>query len=335
MISNTLITDYFGKVQIVTDPLLGDGSDRKLYRVFPKGNKKKAVIFVQNNNQKENLNFFEIAAQLDENKIPVPKLLGRSKDQLNYLIEDLGSKNLAQEILTWKKDKSSKLILAYQNAIQLLIKLQNIDLGKYPKFYKNRSFSLKLLEKDMIYFQEQFLKRMGYTGHFIDGPKSDFVEINQCISRLVANVFVHRDFQSRNFMSKNNQLFLIDFQSAIKGNIYYDLVSMLYASYSGLDDTARETLIKYYLKVSNVDKSYEEFKEIFDLVLFTRRMRSLGSYTFLSMVKGHAHFMKNIGKTLDELLRVWKISPSLQAYPSLNKMISSLSNLSYPIPGSG
>ena len=54
-------------------------------------------------------------------------------------------------------------------------------------------------------------------------------------------------FQSRNIMIRNDEPFIIDFQSARIGPLQYDLASLLIDPYVNLSDEIQKTLFEIYL----------------------------------------------------------------------------------------
>ena len=59
--------------------------------------------------------------------------------------------------------------------------------------------------------------------------------------------FMHRDFQSQNIYFKDGAVRYIDFQTATRGLLQYDAVSLLKDAYVVLQDSQREALLDFYL----------------------------------------------------------------------------------------
>src|SRR4030095_5077750 len=60
-------------------------------------------------------------------------------------------------------------------------------------------------------------------------------------------VFVHRDYHSRNLMVDGSRIGIIDFQDALMGPATYDLASLLKDAYIELDEAVVEDLIDHFL----------------------------------------------------------------------------------------
>ncbi len=111
--------------------------------------------------------------------------------------------------------------------------------------------------------------------------------INEAL--LQPQVFVHRDFHSRNLMvlppsaSDNRGPGVIDFQDALRGPIGYDLVSLLKDCYISWSRERVERWVKGYRRVignlgANVGDSEYQFLRWFDLIGVQRHIKVLGIF---------------------------------------------------------
>jgi len=60
---------------------------------------------------------------------------------------------------------------------------------------------------------------------------------------------MYRDFQTRNMMLKNGEIYFIDFQSGRKGALQYDLASFIYSSSTHMNDDLEKKLIDLYRNI--------------------------------------------------------------------------------------
>ena len=72
--------------------------------------------------------------------------------------------------------------------------------------------------------------------------------------------FVHRDFHASNIMIKNKKFGLIDSQDAIRGNLLYDVASLIDDVRIKLPLTLKSSLFSYYLSKTKKIKEDEEKK---------------------------------------------------------------------------
>jgi aminoglycoside/choline kinase family phosphotransferase len=116
----------------------------------------------------------------------------------------------------------------------------------------------------------------------------------------------------------------IDYQSAYLGTPYYDLASLLFASKSGLDDNARESLLSYFYEIAGIAIGFEEYRSYFFLFVLIRRLRSLGTYGFLATVKGKTGFLNKVGPTLAELQFLLTEKAELKGFHQTLNLVNTL-----------
>jgi N-acetylmuramate 1-kinase len=123
-------------------------------------------------------------------------------------------------------------------------------------------------------------------------------------------VFVHRDYHSRNLMfyEKHNPG-IIDFQDAVIGPVTYDLVSLLRDSYIAWPDKQVYLWLEHYRQlllsqnlVDNDDR--EQFIRWFDWMGIQRQLKVLGIFSRLNYRDGKSNYLNDIPQTLNYLLKV-------------------------------
>jgi hypothetical protein len=126
---------------------------------------------------------------------------------------------------------------------------------------------------------------------------------------LQPNVFVHRDYHSRNLMvmgARNPGV--IDFQDAVRGPIGYDLVSLLKDCYIAWPRERVERWVSGYraLLVSRggvaagcVGKDEREFLRWFDLIGVQRHIKVLGIFARLWYRDGKMGYLRDLPLTLE------------------------------------
>jgi aminoglycoside/choline kinase family phosphotransferase len=127
--------------------------------------------------------------------------------------------------------------------------------------------------------------------------------INEAL--LQPQVFVHRDFHSRNLMvlppsvAKSGGPGVIDFQDALRGPIGYDLVSLLKDCYISWSRERVERWVKGYRRVlgnlgANVGDSEYQFLRWFDLIGVQRHVKVLGIFCRLWYRDGKAGYLGDL-----------------------------------------
>ena len=271
--------------------LSGDASFRKFFRIK---NKKRAILVFSEKEKKNNLLIYDaINKVLIKNKIKAPKLKYQNYKK-NYIeIEDLGDKSVF-DILTKSKEK----IILYFKIISILSKLQKIKNKKILTF-KKKNYLIPKYTKKMLY-EESKLFIDWYTPTVVKkNNKIINSKIKKIIKTLINNlkiktkVFVHRDFHVSNMMIYKNNIFLIDSQDAVYGNVAYDLASLI-------DDVRIKTTLKdkekIFSKFIEINKkiNIEKFKNDFEILSVLRNLKIIGIFSRLSIRDKKNKYLKFI-----------------------------------------
>lgn len=121
-------------------------------------------------------------------------------------------------------------------------------------------------------------------------------------------VFVHRDFHSRNLMlTQENNPGVIDFQDAVHGPISYDLVSLLKDCYIKWSTDEIHAWLDVYLEelaARDVELGFErkEFQRWFDLMGVQRHLKASGIFARLSYRDGKHDFLNDVPRTLSYIV---------------------------------
>ncbi|MCW8804536.1 MAG: phosphotransferase enzyme family protein, partial [Ignavibacteriaceae bacterium] len=204
-------------------PIAQSGSYRKYFRI---NGKEKTAIGVFNSDKRENRAFISLTKHFIKKGFSVPQLYAQQLKENIYLIEDLGDTTLFSLIEKEKtNDSLSKKVLSYyEGALNQLIRFQ-IDGGKgldYSVCYPREKFDKQSILWDLNYFKYYFLKLVNIP---FDEQKleNDFNTFSEFLLSANSKHFMYRDFQSRNILVYNDQLYFIDYQGGKKGALQYDV----------------------------------------------------------------------------------------------------------------
>ncbi len=141
--------------------------------------------------------------------------------------------------------------------------------------------------------------------------------INEAL--LQPQVFVHRDYHSRNLMVLQPPRVgpgVIDFQDALRGPIGYDLVSLLKDCYINWSRERVERWVRGYRRVlgnlgANVGDSEYQFMRWFDLIGVQRHVKVLGIFGRLWHRDGKAGYLADLPLTLEYVRDACRRYPEL------------------------
>lgn len=300
-------------------PLSPDGSNRIYYRITAPGITPFIAVDAAGCSAKEkssglsqNNSFRLIQEHLKKLNFPVPRYLINSSagDDL-YLLEDLGDTTLHNFVKThgW----NSRTVTIYRQAISLLLKLQiNAAENFNPEWaYAGGFYDHELIVKrELNYFLEEFVInycQIKITATLRAKLAAEFKLLADTALLAPTNLFLYRDFQSKNLMLFQDKIFLIDFQGARLGPGYYDLAALINDPYTEMPPLLRQELQTLYydqLKLVNQAGSSrfnpENFAFNYAVFSLIRTLQTLGAFGYLTRC-GKNHFAQYVRPALTNL----------------------------------
>ena len=330
------LTRSIGETPIEILPIAASGSARKYYRIFTE---RRSMIGTYSENTEENKAFLAFSKHFHELGLNVPEVFTVNKEKTCYLQSDFGDDNLFAHVQkslmanVGPSTGSGTLIPLYKKALSHLVKLQVLGHQglDYSKAYPTPSFDRQAILDDLNYFKYYFVKPHEEIDFNEARLGKDFEAFADFVSQAPCDFFMYRDFQSRNIMVKDNELYFIDFQGGRKGPLNYDVVSLLYQVKAQIPQAVRDELIPYYKEELKQFVNPDEVK--FDLYqpyfVYLRLLQVLGAYGFRGLIQKKSHFIESIPFALKEL-KTWNEKHPLTDYPELQHILSQLSTLNYP-----
>jgi aminoglycoside/choline kinase family phosphotransferase len=264
--------------------ILGDASFREFYKI--EKNSRFTILVKANKDKFRNLILYAaINELLIKNKIKAPKLVQEYFLKNMMEIENLGSYSFLEHIKN-KKNKFND----YKKLIDLIIKLQKINFKNYIKFRNNKirikKHNLPELHKESDLFFDWYLKNNSEKKDFKKNKKKIKKELNGLYKKLYFQemCFVHRDFHASNIMVKDKKFGLIDSQDALRGNLLYDVASLIDDVRIKLPIKLKSSLFSYYLsKTSKIKNNTEKLlaQNDFDILSVQRNLKILGIFVRL------------------------------------------------------
>lgn len=292
------IKENLGNIEYSLTAVSGDASFRRYFRLVSSDHH---FIAVDSPPEKEsNDAFVHITHLLAAEGLPVPHIHYSSLDFGFFLLNDLGDE-LLLDILN-----ENNVETLYNKALNALEIIQQTSATSLPLYDE------KLLLQEMELFREWFLK-----SHLsLQINDDDNQMLNETFNDLVDNalqqpqVFVHRDFHSRNLMNIDGKHpGIIDYQDAVLGPITYDLASLLRDCYiSWPNEKVNEFALIYYHKlinnqaINNIDE--KSFLKWFDLMGIQRHLKAIGIFSRLNIRDNKSNYLQDIPRTLSYIKSV-------------------------------
>ena len=235
--------------------------------------------------------FVQIAELFGATGVTVPKVLAKDVERGFLLLSDLGNTTYLKQL---NPDTAHKL---YLDAIDSLILLQvHSRPGLLPEYDR------ELLHRELMLFPDW------YIGKHLKATLTDAQtqSLNGVFDILLANnlaqpqVYVHRDYHSRNLMvlDKGNPG-ILDFQDAVYGPITYDLVSLLRDAYIQWDEEmVLDWTIRYWERARRaglpVSHDVDAFYRDFEFMGLQRHLKVLGIFARLYHRDGKDGYLNDI-----------------------------------------
>ena len=280
-------------------------SNRKYYRM---SSEKVSFIGAFNPDVKENRAFVSFSHTFASLGLKVPEVLSVSDDYTTYLQTDIGDETLFS-FLQKKRAQvfPASVIEKYKQVLSELPRFQKLG-GEhidFSKSYPRAAFDKQSMMWDLNYFKYYFLKLSGvaFDEQLLENDYTVFVDY---LLSEKSDYFLYRDFQSRNIMLKNNEIYFIDYQGGRKGPLQYDVASLLYDAKADIPEEIRKELLDYYLDrlAEYVDIDRKAFVEKFYAFVLIRIMQAMGAYGYRGFYEKKTHFLQSIPYALKNLKTV-------------------------------
>ena len=276
----------------------GDASARRIYRISGDDS---SVIGVYGPDIAENRAFIGFTQTFRQLNLPVPELLYVNLTENCYLLEDLGDETLFSRLIRQRNQQpghfSEAIKQLYLEAVGRLCEFQIRGAEKidYSLCYQTAEFNETAWKTDHDLFLDKYIRVLQYR-EYEKIIENDLDAHREMLKRYPGELFLYRDFQSRNIMVTDKGLKFIDYQSGRKGHPAYDIASLAYDAKADLPDSFRMKLSEYHADMisSETKISRAEMLEAFPLYALLRVLQALGSYLRNAFAKGDAKFFESI-----------------------------------------
>lgn len=276
-------------------PASEDASFRRYYRLVSAGESR--IVMDAPPDKEDCRPFLDVTERLLASGINVPRVFAQDLTKGFLLLSDLGEELYLDKLSEHNVDE------LYGDAIRALVLMQSHAPLQNLPFYTE-----SLLMQEMALFRDWLLAKHVQKS-LSERQLMQLQELFVCLTESAmaqAQVFVHRDFHSRNLILNKNNPGVIDYQDAVLGPQSYDLVSLLKDCYIKWPRAkVEEWLLQYYHQLDEVIRaqlSKEEFKRGFDLMGVQRHLKASGIFARLYHRDGKSDYLKDIPRTLSYIV---------------------------------
>ncbi len=279
------LTEEVKLTYLNVEPASSDASFRRYFRVTT-GNA--SLILMDAPPEKENsVPFVETAYRLANLNVHTPEIHAKNLDLGFILLEDFGDKDYLSQLTSL--DAADSL---YRDAIDSLLLIQQGEPNTIERY------SAEKLREEMSLFENWYLKQhlkleLTQQQTSLLSSTQDFL-VKTCLEQ--PQVWVHRDFHSRNLMvTTENTPGVIDFQDMVTGPITYDLASLFKDCYIEWPRHQQlRWLNQYYEKLESPHFSFAQLERWFDLTAFQRHLKVLGIFCRLNYRDGKPAYLNDL-----------------------------------------
>jgi aminoglycoside/choline kinase family phosphotransferase len=244
--------------------------------------------------------FVAVARLFRDAGVHVPEVLAQDLDQGFLLLTDLGHTTYLSAL---NESTARELYLASNDA---LVRIQQASRpGVLPEYDR------ALLTRELMLFPEWYVAK--HLGVAMGDPQKAILDT--VFERLLANnlaqpqVYVHRDWHSRNLMVSDPNPGILDFQDAVYGPITYDLASIYRDAYIQWDEEMQlDWVIRYWEKARAarlpVRQDFGEFWRDFEWMGAQRHIKVLGIFARLYHRDGKDGYLKDMPLVMHYLRKV-------------------------------
>lgn len=298
---NHWLTSQLQDTPFTLRPASADASFRRYFRVIPDDGRASLIVMDAPPEHEDCRPWLAVATLFGDAGVHVPAVIAADVEQGFILMSDLGDTTYLKAM---SADNAAAL---YADALGSLAAIQRTSrAGVLPEYSRD------MLLREMRLFDEWYVTR--HKGLALDD--SDRTMLEAIYAQIVAvnlaepQVFVHRDYHSRNLMYLPGQRNpgIIDFQDAVYGPVSYDLVSLLKDAYIYWEeDFTLDQLIRYWQVARTlgipVRADFSDFHRDFEWMGVQRHLKILGIFARLSHRDGKHAYLDDMPLIMDHLRR--------------------------------
>ncbi len=289
-------------------PASADASFRRYFRVQYQDGRSRIVMDAPPEHE-DCRPWLKVQALIKASGAQAPEVLAQDLERGFLLLSDLGNTTYLAALQADRTEARARQL--YGEATDALILLQKASRpGVLPEYDR------ALLYRELMLFPEWYVEK--HLGKKLSEAQRRVMD--QAFERILATnlaepqVFVHRDYHSRNLMLQEGEEGsgsgknpgIIDFQDAVFGPISYDLVSLFKDAYiEWEEEQTLDWLVRYWEKARRaglpVRADFGDFHRDYEWMGAQRHIKVLGIFARLSHRDGKDGYLKDMPLVMKHL----------------------------------
>jgi hypothetical protein len=281
-------------------PASGDASFRRYFRLLVGA--KSFIAMDAPPAQEDCVPFVRVSGFLEAMHMNAVRIIEASPDHGFLLLTDLGTTQYYDRLIS--SPESAEVL--YRDALAALTQLQSRGTafqGALPPY-----------DNDLLHFElslfHDWLCEKHLNIEFSDDDEAQWAGLCDLLVDSALDqpqVFVHRDYHSRNLMvTKDDNPGILDFQDAVEGPLTYDLVSLLKDCYVRWPpDQVEGWALAFFALLDEAVRAQlnqDQFLRYFDLMGVQRHLKAAGIFARLNNRDGKPGYMADIPRTLQYIV---------------------------------
>jgi aminoglycoside/choline kinase family phosphotransferase len=295
-------------------PASADASFRRYFRVWSTAGQTRVAMDAPPEHE-DLAAYLRVSRLLESCGVHVPHVHAQDLGRGFALLEDLGSRHLLTALA--EGGDSEQL---YADALDELLRLQ---LAGEAASHQLPPYDRAVLMREMQLLPDWYCRR--HLG--VEPSSTQMQQLHATFEWLAQEalmqpqVFVHRDYHSRNLMiTPDRSPGVIDFQDALRGPVGYDLASILKDCYVEWPRARVESWVAKFRAglqaggaqgASLAGSSDAEFLRWFDLIGLQRHLKVLGIFARLFWRDGKSGYLADLPRTLNYVRATARMYPEL------------------------
>ncbi len=242
-------------------------------------------------------------------------------------MQEFLGENTLSEIIE-KEGLSGNVKSLVKETLHQLFTLQQKTKHKidYSKTFEYEKYDELPITNDLFYFKNFIADVLELPYHKATLLK-EFKKIVSKIENLEPKGLMIRDFQARNIMvDKQHEIYFIDYQSAMKGHLMYDVVSFLFQAKANFPEDFKIEMLQFYQSLWKDSEKKKALENSLELLKLIRFLQVLGAYGFRGLIQRKKHFLGSLEQGIENLFQLANSWSEMKEYPELKKIIEQLTS---------